>query len=78
MAGRLMTEKEKAAISMRAFALEDEGKKEEADALIKTIPLPPYLAKLVKEKWREGEWLKESGWNLAEAEAAYGADWLTR
>jgi hypothetical protein len=78
MAGRLMSEKEKAAISMRAFALEDEGKMEEADALFKTIPLAPYLAKLVKEKWRAGDWLKESGWNLAEAEVAYGPDWLTK
>ncbi|MDR0637402.1 MAG: hypothetical protein LBG27_00610 [Spirochaetaceae bacterium] len=77
MAGRLLTEREKADISMQVFALEDAGRKAEADVLVKTLPLPPYLAKIMKEKIG-ADYLIESGWNLAEAEAAFGSDWLTR
>jgi len=77
MAG-LMTEYEKAAIFRRSMALEKEGKLEEAEAVWRTIPLPAYLAKVVKDKWQAGDWLKTSGWNLSEAEAAFGKDWLDR
>ena len=75
MMGRLMTEKEKAAITLRAFALMDEGKKEEGMALYKTIPMPPFLAKITKEKLGV-EYL--NGWNLTEAEAKFGPDWINR
>jgi hypothetical protein len=74
---RLMTEKEKAAISMQVFALRDAGKKTEADILVKTIPMQPYMAKFWKEHiGRDG--LLQLGWNLAEAEAAFGLDWINR
>jgi hypothetical protein len=72
-----MTEKEKAAITVRAFALMDEGKKDEGMALFKTIPMPPFLAKINKEKFGT-VCLTDLGWNLAEAEAAFGQDWLSR
>jgi len=42
---------------------------------MKTAPLPPYLAKVYKEKVGVKE-LIESGWNLSEAEAEFGSDWL--
>jgi hypothetical protein len=74
----LMTEKEKAEIFMKAEALRKEGREKEAEALRKTIPLPAYLAKISKEKWGLGDHLAKSGWNLSEAEAAFGSDWLTR
>ena len=77
MQNKLMTEREKADISMRAFALEDEGRKEEAIALKKTIPIPAHLAKIFKKQFG-ADYLINAGWNLAEAEAAYGADWLSR
>lgn len=75
MAGQLMTEKEKAAITVRAIALRKEGKEDEAMALLKTTPMPPFLAKVTKEKMGI-EYL--DGWNLSEAEAKFGPDWLNR
>jgi hypothetical protein len=72
-----MTEQEKAAIYMQTVALRKEGKTEEADALRKTIPLPPFMAKFAKENYGV-DYLKNSKWNLSEAEAAFGADWLSR
>jgi hypothetical protein len=44
---------------------------------MKTTPLPPYLAKVYKEKVGIKE-LIESGWNLSEAEAEFGENWLSR
>jgi hypothetical protein len=53
----------------------DEGKEDEAMTLFKTIPMPPFLAKITKEKLGV-EYL--DGWNLAEAEAKFGSGWLNR
>jgi hypothetical protein len=39
MTGRLMTQEEQADITVRAFALRDAGKEDEAIALFKTIPM---------------------------------------
>jgi hypothetical protein len=72
-----MTEREKADITMQAIALEGIGKEEEAMALSKTIPVPPFLAKVMKEM-SGVDYILESGWNMAEAEAAFGKDWLTK
>jgi len=75
MEHKLMTEKEKAEIVMKSIKIQEAGQKEEAKALRRTIPLSPYLAKFVKEKLGV-EALMELDWNLAEAEAEYGQDWL--
>ena len=75
MEHKLMTEHEKANIVMRSIKMQDAGQIEEAKALRRTIPLSPYLAKFVKEKLGT-EVLMELDWNLAEAEAEYGQDWL--
>jgi hypothetical protein len=72
-----MTEKEKAAITLRVCKLWEEGKDEEAHALFATIPLQPYLAKVAK-KLHGADYLIKAGYNLSEAEAAFGPDWLTR
>jgi hypothetical protein len=69
---------EKVALRLKSIELEKAGNFEEADRLFKQIPLPPYLAKSIKEVWKAGDWLKESGYNLSEAEAAYGPGWLNR
>jgi hypothetical protein len=45
-----MTQDEKLAISNRAFDLLDTGDKEGFRRLIRTAPIPPYLAKVAKEK----------------------------
>jgi hypothetical protein len=72
-----MTEKEKAAIMRRVWQLRDAGKETEAHALQATIPLQPYLAKVAK-KLHGADYLIKAGYNLSDAEAAFGPDWLTR
>jgi hypothetical protein len=73
----IMTLHEKLEIGVRAIELEKQGKLEEAWELKRTIPMPPYLAKFAKEHFGP-DYLIEHGWNLSEADAEYGADWLTR
>ena len=72
-----MTLDEKLAISNRAFTLLEAGDKEGFSRTIRTAPLPPYLAKIYKEKIGVEQLLK-SGWNLSEAEAEFGPGWLAR
>ena len=74
---RLMTMEEEAAIAMKAFDLKKQGKPEECERLIKTMPLQPYLAKFVKDHLGS-DFLLSLGWNLAEANVEYGSDWLTK
>jgi hypothetical protein len=68
---------ERSEISQKAHELRAVGKYEEAMAVSKTRPLSPYLAKILKEKVGV-DYLRKSGWNLAEAEAEFGDDWLNR
>jgi hypothetical protein len=75
MESKLMTENEKADIVMRSIELQKSGQEDEAFELRRTIPMPPYLAKFMKEKLG-ADVLVELDWNLAEAEAEYGQDWL--
>ena len=77
MEHRLTTEREKADIYMKSVELEEAGQIEEAKALRRTIPVPAYLAKVFKEKVG-ADFLIKGGRNLAEAEAEFGTDWLTR
>ncbi|MDR2482410.1 MAG: hypothetical protein LBD08_02120 [Treponema sp.] len=72
-----MTLNEKLDVLLQVSALRDSGNGAEADILVKTVPLPPYLAKIWKDHGYAG-YLKNSGWNMAEAEAAFGPDWLNR
>jgi len=70
-----MTLDEKLAISCKAAELRKAGDKEGATRLMKTAPLPPYLAKVIKEKvWLDV--LLSIGWNMTEVEAEFGLDWL--
>jgi len=68
---------EKFAISHRAIALKQVGDEEGYDRLMRTIPMPPYLAKVMKDKVGV-DYLINGGWNLSEAEAEFGRDWLSR
>ena len=72
-----MTLDEKLAISNRAIALKKSGDRDGYDRLMRSIPMPPYLAKIYKEKVGV-EPLVTSGWNLSEAEAEFGPDWLSK
>ncbi len=72
-----MTLDEKLATGVKAVELKEAGDLEGYDRLIRSIPMPPYLAKIYKEKVGV-EHLINGGWNLSEAEAEFGADWLSR
>jgi hypothetical protein len=72
-----MTLDEKLAIACKAAELSNAGDEEEATRLLRTAPMPPYLAKIYKEKVGVKQ-LIESGWNLSEAEAEFGSDWLNK
>jgi hypothetical protein len=62
-------------VGVKVIELEKQGKFEEAQALLHTMPLPAYLAKWAKKRFG-AEALIATGWNLSEAEAEYGSDWL--
>jgi len=70
-----MTIGEKLDIVMKAFELRDAGDVEGYSRMMRTAPLPPYLAKLGKELGG-ADFLVQGGWNLSEAEAEYGSGWL--
>ena len=70
-----MTLDEKLDITRRAFELLDAGDREGYSRIMRTAPLPPYLAKVVKEKVGL-DCLLNLGWNLSEVEAEFGSDWL--
>jgi hypothetical protein len=72
-----MTLDEKLATSNRAIALKKAGDRDGYTRLMRTIPMPPYLAKIMKEKIGP-DYLINGGWNMAEAEAEFGADWLSK
>ena len=70
-----MTLDEKLTISNKACALLQAGDREGYSRLTRSIPLPPYLAKVLKEKVG-ADFLIDAGYNLSEAEAEFGQGWL--
>ena len=68
---------EKLDITLRAHALKDAGDIEGYQRLIRSAPMPPCLAMSAK-KTMGADFLINGGWNLSEAEAQFGADWLTK
>ena len=72
-----MTLDEKLAITCKAAELYKAGDEEGYSRLTMSIPMPPYLAKVFKEKVG-ADFLIESGFNLSEAEAEFGHDWLCK
>ena len=75
--GQTMTDEEKVDTSYRACMLLRAGDREGYSRLTRSIPMPPYLAKVMKEKMG-AEYLINGGWNLVEAEAEFGSDWLVK
>lgn len=53
----------------------EEGRNDEALKIGQQLPLAPHIAKAAKDVWG-AEYLKNSGFDLSEAEAAYGKNWL--
>jgi hypothetical protein len=64
-------------IIVKCVELEKEGKSEEAHRLRNTVPMQPYLVKFYKDHLGLDALLK-TGWNLSEAEAEFGPEWLVR
>ena len=60
-----MTLDEKLAIGCKAIELKKAGDLAGYERLTKTLPLPPYLAKVIKEKVGL-DVLLNGGWNLSE------------
>ena len=71
-----MTIDEKLAISNRAFSMIEAGNEEEGRRLLRTAPMPAYLAKVMKETMGT-DFLLKGGYNLSEAEAEFGRNWLS-
>ena len=74
---KTMTFDEKLATSNKACLLLQAGDEEGYSRLTRTIPMPPWLAKIMKEKVGV-EFFKDGSWNLSEAEAEFGSDWLSK
>jgi len=71
-----MTLDEKLAISNKAIAMMKAGDEEGGRRLLRTAPIPPYLAKIMKDKMG-ADFLISAGYNLSEAEAEFGPNWLS-
>jgi hypothetical protein len=72
-----MTLDEKFVVLHEAHALRDSGDIEGYNRVMKTVPVPDYLAKVIKEKVGL-DFLLQLGWNLSEAEEKFGAAWLCK
>ena len=72
-----MTLDEILALSGKVDELWKSGDKEGFIRLMKTVPMPPYLAKIMKDKMGP-DYLINGGWNLSEAEAEFGLNWISR
>jgi hypothetical protein len=72
-----MTLGEKLDLIVKSVELKKVGQFDEADRVRKQVPLSPYMAKFCKESFG-ANFLIEAGFNLVEAEAEYGKDWLSR
>ncbi|GHV27656.1 hypothetical protein AGMMS49940_18430 [Spirochaetia bacterium] len=73
-----MTLEERFAIAEKSQAMKDAGKKTEGVMyMIQHYPMPPYLAKFAKSH-HGADFLIKNGYNLSEAEAEFGEDWLTK
>jgi hypothetical protein len=74
---KLMSLHDKLQLKVKSLELEKQGKFDEAKKLERQIPLAPHLAKFAK-KYMGTDFLVKSGWNLSEAEAEFGKDWLAQ
>ena len=76
-AKKVMPLHDKLDMMLKLHELETQGKNEEAVILKQQIPLPAYLAKFAKDHLGT-KFVQDLGWSMAEAEANYGPDWLSR
>ena len=74
---QVMSLEEQALISLKALNFKKQGNLDDYEKTIKQLPLPPYLAKAAK-KYFGADALVKTGWNLSEAEAEFGSNWLSK
>ncbi|MDR1468171.1 MAG: hypothetical protein LBT00_02635 [Spirochaetaceae bacterium] len=72
-----MTTEERLGIIMKGDEYLKAGNKAEAMRIMKQVPLAPHLAKFAKE-FIGVDFLIKGGFNLSDAEAEFGPDWLTQ
>jgi len=72
---QIMTLDEKLSISNKACELWQAGDIEGYRMQMKKMPIPPYLAKVLKEKVG-ADIIKKGGWDLSEVEVEFGQNWL--
>ena len=70
-----MTLDEKLTVGCKAVELSKAGDEEGYSRLMRSVPLPPYLAKVIKDKVGL-DCLLNTGWNMSEVEAEFGSEWL--
>jgi hypothetical protein len=70
-----MTKEEEFDILQASLDAADRGDYEEENRLLLLLPLAPHLAKVAKDLWGK-DYLLQEGFDLSEAEAAYGPNWL--
>lgn len=73
--GWSMTDKERIEITERAEKLEEMGDTKGYKREMKKIPLAPNLAWMLRDRLGKKAFLKQ-GYNLADAEIAYGKNWI--
>ena len=72
-----MTLDEKFVIADKALEFKTAGNMEEYERIMRQeLPLAPYLAKFAKSHIGS-DFLVKGGFNLSEAEAEFGSDWLS-
>ncbi|GHU76022.1 hypothetical protein FACS189461_3080 [Spirochaetia bacterium] len=73
-----MTLDEKLAIAEKAHEYKIAGNMEEYERIMRQeLPLAPYLAEFAKSHLGS-DFLVKGGFNLSEAEAEFGSDWLSK
>lgn len=72
-----LTREETLKIIQDAQAARRRGDYEEASRISKQLPLAPHLAMFLKEELGPENLITE-GYDLSEAEAEYGKDWLIK
>jgi hypothetical protein len=77
---KLMTKEEKITIVRASIAAKLAGNTEEAERLLRTIPVSPEFAKGIKDSGGAKLVLLVAarGYDFSEAEAVYGKDWLDK
>lgn len=73
---KVFTKEEEEKVTEQAMALYDEGRNQEADALLDSLPMPAEYLQTLKECMGI-QTLIDEGVNLSLAVKKYGQNWLT-